>query len=158
MTAWLTREQLVHQVVTLAAQGMSRRAISRALCVSRNTVKSILLSHGHQRARPHSALPEKSERAPRGSKLDPFKPRITELLDKYPDVTVQRVFEILRDEGFDGGYGTVKNHVRRARPAPKPTPSLQTPDHGPGKMAESDWSPYELRFKDGTQQKIQLFG
>jgi transposase len=158
VTTWFTREQLVHQVVTLAAQGVSRRGISRALSVSRNTVKSILLSHDQQRARPHSALPDKSERAPRSSKLDPFKPRVAELLDKYPDVTVQRVFELLRDDGFDGCYSTVKNHVRLARPAPKPTPSLETPDYGPGKMAESDWSPYELRFTDGTQQKVQLFG
>ena len=158
MTTWFTREQLVHQVVTLATQGVSRRGISRALSVSRNTVKSILLAHDKDRARPHSALPEKSTRAPRSSKLDPFKLRIAELLDKYPDVTVQRVFEILHDEGFDGGYTTLKNHVRQTRPAPKPTPSLQTPDYGPGKMAESDWSPYKVRFKDGTLQKIQLFG
>jgi len=158
VTTWVTREQLVHRVVTLAAQGMSRRAIARALSVSRNTVKNILLSHGQERARPHSALPPKSKRAPRSSKLDSFKSRIAELLDKYPDVPVQRVFEILRDEGFDGGYSTVKNHLRQVPPAPKPAPSLQTPDYGPGKMAESDWSPYEIRFTDGTQQKVQLFG
>lgn len=38
---------------------------------------------------------------------------------------------MLREEGFTGGYSGVKKHVR------------PTPDNGPGKMGESDWSPYE---------------
>jgi transposase-like protein len=36
MTAvWRTREELVHEIVTLARAGTSRRAIARALGVSR---------------------------------------------------------------------------------------------------------------------------
>lgn len=158
MTPWSSREELVSRVVTLARQKMSRRAIARALDLSRNTVKQILEAHDIKRQSEHSALPEPSKRAPRASKLDSFKPRIAELLDKYKDITAQRVFEILRDEGFAGGSTAVKKHVRRVRPKPKPEPSLQTPVYGPGMMAESDWSPYELTFTDGSKQLIQLFG
>ena len=64
----------------------------------------------------------------------------------------------MRTEGFDGGSTAVKKYVRRIRPKPKRKPSLQTPVYGPGKMAESDWSPYVLTFTDGTKQEIQLFG
>jgi orotate phosphoribosyltransferase-like protein len=42
-----TREELVHQVVTLAKQGTTRRAIARALGVSRNSVRA-LLGHEHR--------------------------------------------------------------------------------------------------------------
>ena len=42
MSTWSSREELAHQVVVLARQRMSRRAIARALGVSRNTVKKIL--------------------------------------------------------------------------------------------------------------------
>ncbi len=41
MTArWNTREELGHQIAVLAAQGLSRRAISRALGASRNTIRT----------------------------------------------------------------------------------------------------------------------
>ena len=156
MTApWRSREQLVHQVVTLARDGVSRRAIARAVGVSRNTVKTVLASHARSRAAEHVALAPTPKRAPRASKLDAFKPRVAELIARFPDITAQRVFEILRSEGFDGGYTAVKKHMRTARPAPKPTPSLTTPDYGPGEMAESDWSPYMMRFDDGSRVIVQ---
>ena len=103
----------------------------------------------------HVALAPTPKRAPRASKLDAFKPRVAELIARFPDITAQRVFEILRSEGFDGGYTAVKKHMRTARPAPKPTPSLTTPDYGPGEMAESDWSPYTMRFDDGSRVIVQ---
>jgi transposase len=158
MTPWSTREELVQRVVSLAREKVSRRAIAISLRVSRNTVRRILETHGVQRESEHSALPRPPSRTPRASKLDPYKERIGELLDKYPDITGQRIFELLTGEGFDGGFTTVKNYVRRVRPKPKRTPSLETPDYGPGKMAESDWSPYELTYTDGTKEKVQLFG
>ncbi len=103
------------------------------------------------RCRPRPLVP------PRPSKLDPFQKRVAELLDKYADITAQRVFEILCDEGFEGGYTAVKKYVRRVRPQPPPKPSRPTPVYGPGKMAESDWSPYELTYTDGSQELVQLF-
>ncbi len=158
MTQSATRQELVQRVVSLAREKVSRRAIAISLGVSRNTVRRVLEEHAVQRESEHSALPPPKSPAPRPSKLDPFKGRVAELLDKYADITAQRVFEILRDEGFDGGYTAVKKHVRRVRPKPPPKPSLQTPDYGPGKMAESDWSPYKLTYTDGTKEEIQLFG
>lgn len=148
----------MQRVVSLSREKVSRRAIALSLGVSRNTVRSILEEHAIQRESEHSVLPRLPARAPRASKLDPYKGRVSELLDKYADITTQRVFEILRDEGFDGGITAIKKHVRQVRPKPKPKPSLQTPDYGPGQMAESDWSPYKLTYTDGTKEEIQLFG
>ncbi len=67
----------------------------------------------------------------RPSKLDPFRAQIDALFKTYPDITAQRVFEILRDAGFGGGYTGVKDLVRRLRPKVLPTPSLQTPPRVP---------------------------
>jgi len=154
---WRSREQLVHQVVILTAQGMSRRAVSRALGVSRNTLKKILRLHAQQRDTGHSALPVATPRAPRPCKIDAYAGRVAELVARYPDITAQRVFEMLKDQGFAGGYTGVKRHLRRVRPAPKPTPSLEAPVWGPGQMAESDWSPYPLTYTDGQSETVQLF-
>jgi transposase len=129
-TSWRSREELVHQIVTLARDGLSKRAITRSVGVSRNTVKAVLAAHQIGRSAEHAALSPRPARAPRASKLDRFKPRIAELMAQYVDITAQRVFESLRAEGFKGGYNTVKKYVRSARPKPQPQPSLTTPEYG----------------------------
>lgn len=156
-TMWHSREQLVHQIVTRARQGQSGHSIARALGISRNTVKNVLRGQRVAREAEHSALPLHQRRAPRPSKLDGHRQRISELFATYPKITAQRVFEILREEGFSGGYTAVKKAVRKMRPQPKRNPSLQTPDWGPGKMAESDWSPREITFTSGNKHLLQLF-
>ncbi len=158
MTAhWRSREELIHQVIVLTAQGMSRRAITRSLGVSRNTIKKILRTRSRERDTGHTALAATPARAPRESKIDAYRVRVGELLGRYPDITAQRVFEIVKEEGFKGGYTGVKKHLRRVRPPPKPTPSLEAPVFGPGEMAENDWSPYVLTYTDGRAETVQLF-
>lgn len=157
MTAtWRNREELEHQIVTLATTGTSRRAITRAMGVSRNTVKRVLAKHRAQRASTHSALVAPKQ-APRPKKIDAYQDRIRALFGRYPDITAQRVLEILKGEGFDGGYTAVKAYVRTARPGNKPAPSLTTPSFGPGEMAESDWSSYAIKFQSGDRLTVQTF-
>lgn len=153
--SWQSREELAHQVVTLKSQGMAARAIARALGVSRNTVKSLLIGHVAAREAGHAALAPQPVRAPRPQKLDAFRPKIAELMTRFADITSQRVFEIVRAEGFDGSYTAIKNHMRVVRPANKPTPSLTTPIYGPGEMGESDWSPYDVKFTTGKRAIVQ---
>lgn len=155
---WRTREQLANQIVTLSKQGVLRRAIARALGVSRNTVRKVLEEHDEAREAAPLAVPPRPSRAPRAAKIDAFKPRVAELMLEFSDITAQRVYEILRDEGFDGGYTGVKKYVRVARPKPKPAPSKVTPTYEPGAMAESDWSPYEITFTSGKMATVQAFG
>jgi transposase len=164
---WFRRQQLIHQVVTRERDGLSRRAIARALGISRNTVKKILRNHSRARKEPHSALPQAPSRAPREKKIDAYSAQVLALVEKYDGsrrdavgkqaITAQRVFEILQESGYEGGYTAVKELVRQQRPKPKRQPSLPTPDWGPGKMAESDWSPYELQLINGRKLKLQLF-
>jgi transposase len=106
-------------------------------------VRHIVTSHQAAREAEHSALPPPRDTRRRASKLDPFRSLIAERLKKYPDITAQRVFEILRDEkGYKGGDTIVKALVRNLRPKLPPKPSLQTPPRVPGDMGECDWSPW----------------
>ena len=59
---WRSREELAHQVVTLATQGLARRAIARALGVSRNTVQPLLAAHAARAKEEHTALPDAAAR------------------------------------------------------------------------------------------------
>ena len=151
-------ERLVHDVVQLAKAGMKWRAIARALHISRNTVRRIVTEHEQAREQPHTALPTRRSAA-RPSKLDRFRKHIDGLLETYPDITAQRVYEILRGEkGYDGGYTIVKVLVRKLRPKPPPTPSLQTPPRVPGQMGECDWSPFPVTFTHAPPMTLQAFG
>ena len=150
-----SREELVAIIVERSKRGDGRRAIARSLGVSRNTVRTVLESHEEAREEASSALVAPPTRAPRASKLDGFRPRVAALLDRFPDITAQRVFEITSGEGFTGGYTAVKKLVRAMRPPPRPTPSLVTIDYGPGEMSESDWSPYEVRFTSGKAMTVE---
>ncbi len=152
---WQTREELEHQVIALAKQGVTARAIARALGVSRNTVRALREAHETGRETAHIAIPTRPSRAPRASKLDAWKPRVAELIARFADITAQRVFEILKDEGFSGGYTRVKKHMRAVRPPPRPTPSVTTPDYALGEMSENDWSPYEARFTHAEKAIVQ---
>lgn len=150
-------EKLIHDVVQLDKGGMKRRAIARALRISRNTVRRILAEHGGARLTLHSALP-RPRTWTRPSKLDVFRPQVDELLQQYADITAQRVFEVLREKGFGGGYTGVKDLVRRIRPKSPPKPSLETPPRVPGDMAECDWSPYNVTFTHAPPMTLQVFG
>lgn len=152
-----SHQELAHKVVTAAGSGLSRRAIARSLGISRNTVRKILAIHASERDAPHLVLAPPPARAPRPSKLDPYTDRVRQLFVDYPDITAQRVFEILTEVGFDGGCTAVKKLVRKLRPPPKPAPSRVTPVYGPGGMGENDWSPYDLTYTNGQKQRVQLF-
>jgi hypothetical protein len=70
---------------------------------------------------------------PRGSVLDPFKPRITRLLDTHP-YSAQQIFQRLREEGYHGGVTILRDYVRRIRPTKRPV--------GSGAIC---WPPYPAR-------------
>ena len=148
--------ETIHNVVLLAREGMSRRAISRSQHLSRNTVRKILAAHGEARTKAHSML-EAKPALKRASKLDEYRGRIDGLLTTFPDITAQRVFEELRAAGFLGGYTGVKTLVRAVRPKPVVTPSMETTVYGPGEMAENDWSPYRIAFTHAPARILQGF-
>jgi len=56
---------------------------------------------------------------PRGSVLDPFKPRVTRLLDTHP-YSAQQIFQRLREEGYRGGMTILRDYIRRIRPTKRP--------------------------------------
>jgi len=153
-----SREELEHQVVLLSREGMTARAIARAVQVGRNRVKRILEEKQEAREQPHHALPAAPARAPRPSKLDAYRKRVQQLLVQYEDITSQRIFELLKDEGYEGRLTVVKDHVRRVRPRKKPTVSQPVEASSPGDLAECDWSPFTVRFTQAPTQTLQVFG
>jgi transposase len=156
-----SREALVHDIVLLAQQQMSVRAIARALHVGRNRVHAILVAHAAARdgATPPSALPPPAVK--RSSMLDAHQDFIRDLMARFPDITAQRVYEELgarQDPVFDGSYTIVKELVRTLRPRPVVEVSTPVEEPDPGKVAECDWASILIDFKNGTRRRLQIFG
>ncbi|MGB5988098.1 MAG: IS21 family transposase [Desulfobacterales bacterium] len=150
-----SRGDLEHQIVLMHTEGWSIRALSRHFNMGRNTIRRILRKNHERRDKGHDVLEERRPVA-RKSKLDAFKPMIKVLLEKYPDMTGVRVYEELRENGFDGGQSIVKDYLRKVRPRPKKEPVVRF-ETTPGHQGQMDWSPYTLTFIRSGRQKVLCF-
>lgn len=147
-------EDLRNLVATLDGAGLSRRKIAKRLGISRNTVRRILNSLAKQRQVGHSALPRPPSRRP--SKLDEYEDFIKAQLEDFPELTAVRLYEKLVEQGFDGGYTIVKDHLRRVRPKPKKRP-VERFETEPGQQGQQDWSPYKIPFTRAGLLKVHAF-
>ena len=135
--------QTENSVVTLYGMGWSIRRISRELCISRERVRRIVVSNSEKRATTQdSQIKQKTKRT---SKLDPYKSYIGDLLERYPAITGQRVYEHLRDKGYDGGITIVRDYLQDIRVVVSKTPVIMV-ETLPGQRGAHDWSDYNIRF------------
>ncbi len=103
---------LVH---ALRAEGRGLREIARHLSWGLHTVQR------YDRAATWQELVDGRWKAPRASKLDPFKP----YLDQHAGQGhggFTRLFREIRDLGYDGSYSVVRNYLDQIRPARTPLP------------------------------------
>jgi transposase len=125
-------------------QGLNAAQIAATVSLDPRTVSYWL---GQERFRPR-------QQTPRASKLDPFKPQIVQMLEKYPYSAAQ-VFQRLQQQGFDGGYSIVKEYVRTIRP--KRQPAFLKLAFAPGECAQVDWGSFGSVPVGQTSRRLSFF-
>jgi transposase len=97
---------------------------------------------------------ERRAQPPRPSKLDPFKGTVARLLAQHP-YTAQQLFQRLREGGYAGGYGILKDYVRRIRPPHEA--AFLTLQFAPGQCAQVDWGSAGWLRVDTTRRRLSFF-
>ncbi|MBS3776272.1 MAG: IS21 family transposase [Bacteroidales bacterium] len=149
-------EQLENTIITLHVQKKwSIRRISRELHISRKRIRRILVSNSVLRdTTPEDEITLKKRRP---GKLDPYKEFIGELLEKYSNITGQRVYELLKEKEFDGEITIVRDYLKSIRGAGSKTP-VRMVETDPGQRAAHDWSTYNIPFTStGKTEKVTFF-
>lgn len=124
------------------------RRIAKQLGINRKAVRRVIEN------RQVSLNPESP--GPRPSILDPFKPRIEEMLLKDPYVTAARIMQQLRGEGYLGGPSVLQRHVKKIRSVPhRSREAFLRINFPPGETAQVDWGEFGTPFNDGV--KIHCF-
>ena len=111
------------------AEGLSISEIARVLGISRNTVKRAVEWEG----------PPRYCRAPAGSVVDGFEPRIRELLKAFPTMPATVIAERI---GWPYSIRTLSGRVAQLRPVYLPPDPASRTCYGAGEVAQCDfWFP-----------------
>ena len=136
----------------VVVEGKSQRAVAREFGIDPRTVAKMVRypePPGYRRTKP-----------PKRPKLDGFTEIIDQMLEDDRSMprkqrhTAKRVFDRLRDEhGYEGGYTTVKDYVRRRRQHLREVfvPLAHPPGHAQVDFGEA------LALIDGEATKVHLF-
>lgn len=140
----LTKEAIM-EIKILSRRGMSVRAISRELGVSRNTVRKYL--------RGEAVKPPDRKGPGRPRKLAPYEDWLRQRVNgahpiRLPATVLHREVAAM---GFDGTERTVRRFVASLYPEPLPEPIVRY-ETAPGHQAQMDWGEYRL-----AKRKIYVF-
>ncbi len=123
---------------------MSIKSIARELSISRNSVRKYLKSE-----------PKNRQNRKRGSKLDPYREKIRELINKH-NLSSVRILEEIRKMGYDGGYTILKDYCHELR-KDRRIQAVYRYETDPGKQSQVDFGEFGYIDIDGKHRKLYAF-
>ncbi len=113
-------------------EGLAIREIGRRTGLHRETIRRAL----------RSPVPPRYSRSAGSSKLDGFREQVHELLRGDPRIETQRIFELLAEQGYEGGKSITYDYVREVRPFFVDQRTYQRTVYRPGDVIQFDlWQP-----------------
>lgn len=77
-------------------------------------------------------------KAAKPSIIDPYKQYIHDLLERYPKLTAQRVYQMIKERGYPGGASHLRHYISQVRPKREVEAFLRLKVL-PGEQAQVDW-------------------
>jgi transposase len=126
--------------------GLSKTATAQRLALDRGTVAK------------YWDVVDALKEAPtyqRTSKIEPYKEYITERLEKWPELSAERIFQEIKKQGYKGSARTVRRYLSKLRPKShreyKPYETL------PAEQAQVDWGHFGTIVENGRRVKLYAF-
>lgn len=142
------RRHLVYEVLRRLRRGESQRGIARTLGIAPKTIRAMQRDQHERREQGESSIEREvpPRRTPRRSILDRYENQIKNWLEKYPDITAQRLLERLQEVGFEGKYTVVRVHLmqRRKELGTADKKAVVVVRTAVGQQGQFDWSPYTI--------------
>ena len=129
----------------MVENGMSISEIARQLGIDRKTVRKYVNS---------DRVPRPSTRK-RKSKLDPVRPIIKMLIDKY-NLSAVRILEEVRRWGYDGSITILKDYCRTLRKG-RSIKAVYRFETEPGRQSQVDFGHFGTIEVDGRNRKLYCF-
>jgi transposase len=111
------------------AEHWKRGTIASQLGIHPDVVERILGTFGPKVGTPRTHVPV----------LSMYHAFIDETLERYPKLVATRVYDMIRERGYEGSIRTLRYYIRRNRPAPKGVAVLRL-ESLPGEQAQVDWA------------------
>ena len=136
-------------------QGKSIKQICRDFGVSRNTVRKVLRSGATEFSYDRSTQPR--------PKIDPWRSELDEMLawnarrPKRERLTLVRIYEELRNRGYDGSYDAVRRYAASwSKALQEASADAYVPlSFDPGEAYQFDWS-HEVVLIDGVTTRVKV--
>ena len=142
------------QIQQLREAGVSSERTASAAEVSSRTVVRVTAEDSMTDPAAHDASAR--ARTGRPSKFEPHKGKILAWLKTEPGIQSIAILERLREEGYDGGKSGVYEFVRKHRP-PKAVDGVVRFEAVPGEFVQHDFGQLQVRYQDGTEERIRFF-
>ncbi len=141
----MTLREIIVEIKYLVSQGVSKVEVAHRCGVSRQTVYNLLKSRELGSC----------WRAPRRSKLDPFKAYIRARLEKF-DLPATTLIRELRAQDYRGGLSILRQYMAplKAEYTRRVTERFETL---PGQQAQIDWGECGTVEVNGQQRKLYVF-
>jgi transposase len=136
-------------------EGKSIKQICRELRLSRNTVRKVIRSGATEFTYDRTTQPR--------PKIDPWRSELDEMLaenarrPKRERLTLIRIYEELRNRGYDGSYDAVRRYAASwSKVAQEASASAYVPlSFDPGEAYQFDWS-HEIVILDGVTTTVKV--
>ena len=100
--------------------------------------------------------PKPGSPRPKARRLEPYHGFIDETLERYPRLCATRIYDMLRERGYEGSLCILRRYVRTARPTPKKESFLRV-ETLPGEQAQVDWAHVGQLRVPGGQRPLWAF-
>lgn len=141
----MDKEHRMLEARVLQGQGKTQVEIAQILGVCERTVRSYL-----------KGMPRGRKNPERGSKVDPFKGKIDEILEANLYHNGELIYERIVQMGYDGKISVMKDYVASVRRRLEALAVIRF-ETEPGQQAQVDWKEFGKQTVDGTVVKLSAF-